>query len=64
MLSKELITLPKAYVNLGTGGGTKTSEFSEKFQRGGGSFSIPKIILHILDLYTGLKKGILGKIAI
>ena len=28
---------------LGMGSGTKTDDFSEKFQRGGGSFSFPKI---------------------
>ena len=37
---------------LGTGGVSKTDEFSEKFQRGGGggSFSIQKFMLQILDL--------------
>ena len=39
---------------LGKGGATKSDEFSEKFQRGGGSFSIQKFILQILDLYIGL----------
>ena len=35
----------------GKGGATKSDEFSEKFQRGeGGSFSIQKLILQILDL--------------
>ena len=35
--------------------GTKSDEFSEKFQRrgGGGSFSIQKFILQILNLYKG-----------
>ena len=35
---------------LGTGHATKTDEFSEKVQRGGGIFSIQKIILQVLDL--------------
>ena len=42
---------------LGTGHATKSDEFSEKFQRGAGSFSIQKIILQILDLYNGLLFG-------
>ena len=33
---------------LGKGGATKSDEFSEKFERGGGSFSIQKSILQIL----------------
>ena len=33
---------------LGTGGGTKLDEFSEKFQGGGGSFLIQKFMLQIL----------------
>ena len=37
---------------LGKGGATKSDEFSEKLQ-GGGSFSIQKFILQILDLYKG-----------
>ena len=37
-------------LHLGTDGNTKTDEFSEKFQRGGGgSFSIQKFMLQILD---------------
>ena len=41
--------------SLGTGDGTKMDEFSEHFQRGGGgSFSIQKFLLQILDLKTGL----------
>ena len=39
---------------------TKSNEFSETFQRGG-SFSIQKFILQILDLYKGLEKGFLKK---
>ena len=36
--------------DLGTDAHTKTDEFSEKFQRGGGgSFSIQKFMLQILD---------------
>ena len=39
------------YINdLGTGQGTKTNEFPENFQKGGGSFSIKKIMLQMLDL--------------
>ena len=40
------------YVSLyGKGGATKSDEFSEKCQRGGGgSFSMQKLILQILDL--------------
>ena len=39
---------------LGTDDATKAEEFSEKFQKGeGGSFSIQKIMLQILDLKTG-----------
>ena len=34
---------------LGTNGNTKTDVFSEKFQKGGGSFPIQKFILQILD---------------
>ena len=37
-------------MNLGKDGVSKTDEFSEKFQKGGGSFSIQKFILQILDL--------------
>ena len=33
-----------------TGDGTKTDEFSEQFQRGGGSLSIQKNLLKILGL--------------
>ena len=36
---------------LGKGHATKSDEFSEKFQGGGGSFSIQRFILQILDLY-------------
>ena len=39
-------------LDLGTGDGTKMYEFSEKFQGGGGSFLVKKIILLILDLWT------------
>ena len=46
-----------------TGQGTKTDEFSEKFQEGGGTFSIQKVMLQLLDLYTGLYTVIFGKIA-
>ena len=35
---------------LGTSHGTKTDEFLEKCQRGGGSFSIQKFKLQILEL--------------
>ena len=56
MLSKELVKLPKAYVNLGTGGGTKTDEFLEQFQRGGGIFN-PKI--HITD-FGNFEQGFLS----
>ena len=36
--------------HLGTGAHTKTDEFSEKFQKGGGGpFSIQKFMLQILD---------------
>ena len=39
----------------GKGPATKSKEFSEKCQRGGGgAFSIQKFILQILDLYIGL----------
>ena len=49
---------------LGTDGGTKSDEFSEKFQRrGGGSFSIQKFMLQILDLYIGFL-DVFQKIAI
>ena len=34
----------------GTGGASKTDEFSEKFQRIGGPILIQKLISHILDL--------------
>ena len=37
---------------LGTGDSTKTDEFSENSKGGGGSFSIQKFILQILDLST------------
>ena len=37
-----------------TGQGTKPDDFLENFQRGGGHFPFKKIILLILDLYTGL----------
>ena len=50
---------------LGTGRATKTDEFSENFQRGrrkgGGSFSIQKFILQILDLYIGLFSDVFRK---
>ena len=39
---------------LGKDGGTKLDEFSEKFQRGGGSYSIQKFMLQILGTLTGL----------
>ena len=35
---------------LGKGPATKSDEFLEKFQKGGGSFSIQKFILQNLDL--------------
>ena len=35
---------------LGKDGVSKTDEFSEKFQKGGGSFPIQKFMLQILDL--------------
>ena len=35
---------------LGTAQDTKTDEFSENFQKGGGAFSIKKIMLQMLDL--------------
>ena len=35
-------------------GYTKSDEFSEKFQRGEGGFSIQKFMLQILDPETGL----------
>ena len=38
----------KVYLELGKGPATKSDEFSEKRQRGGGSFSIQKFILQIL----------------
>ena len=48
------ITPSRSIAGLGTGDRTKADEFLEKFQReGGGSFSIQKIILQILDHYTG-----------
>ena len=36
---------------LGKDSGTKSDEFSEKFQRGGGSFSIQKFMLQILGTF-------------
>ena len=45
-LKKAIVVVPV----LGTGQGTKTDEFSENFQKGGGSFSIKKIMLQMLDL--------------
>ena len=36
--------------HLGTVGATKTDEFSEKFQKGGGVIFNPKFILKNLDL--------------
>ena len=49
----------RALYCLRTGQATKTDEFSENFQfgiqgGGGGSFSIQKFMLQILDLYIGL----------
>ena len=38
---------------LGKPTSSKTDEFSEKFQRGGGSFPIQKFLLQILDFWTG-----------
>ena len=40
---------------------SKTDEFSEKFQRGGGSFSIQKFMLQIFALYEGLFLGVFRK---
>ena len=37
---------------LGKDGCAKSDEFSEKFQRGKGSFSIQKFVLHILGTLT------------
>ena len=34
--------------HIGKDGGTKLDEFSEKFQRGGGSYSIQKFMLQVL----------------
>ena len=42
---------------IGTGQATKSDEFSE-----GGSFSIQKFILQILDLYKGFFSGLFPKI--
>ena len=39
--------------NLGKLPPTKTDEFLEKFQTGGGSFPIQKFLLQILDFWTG-----------
>ena len=36
--------------SLGTGGGIKKDEFSEKFRRGGDIISIQKLMLQLLDL--------------
>ena len=46
------INLPNK-LQLGKDSGTKSDEFSEKFQRKGGSFSIQNFMLQILDLKTG-----------
>ena len=47
------LTLPD--LHKGTDGGTKSNVFFGKVSKeGGGSFSIQKIVLLILDLYTGL----------
>ena len=43
------LTRLKDFVQQGTGDRTKTDEFSEKFKKGGESFSIQKIILQIAD---------------
>ena len=42
--------LYRVHLHLGTPFPSKTDEFSEKFQKGGGSFSIQKFILQNLDL--------------
>ena len=42
------------FKNWGTVDASETDEFSEKFQRGGESFSIQKFMLQILDLQTRL----------
>ena len=41
----EINTLNNIVHALGKGGATKSDEFSEKFGRGGGSFSIQKIYI-------------------
>ena len=45
--------------NLGTDGGTKTDDFSEKFQ-GGGIFN-PKTYIADFGLIQGFKEGFSGK---
>ena len=53
-------------INSGTGDGTKTDEFSEKFQRGGsGGWGIFNPKIYIADfgpLYRALKRGFWNKI--
>ena len=45
------VVATKDWRHFGTDDGTKTDEFSEKFQKGGGeSFSIQKFMLQILGL--------------
>ena len=55
-----MITWLKGGVVLGKGGATKSDEFSEKFQKGGGAgvFFNPKI--HIPDFWN-IKQGILSR---
>ena len=49
------------YEGLGTGGPTKADEFSEKFQGGGGSFSIQKFILQIFAIIDNTSVMNFGK---
>ena len=48
LISEPSVDIMKSYK--GTGGASKTDEFSEKFQRIGGPILIQKLISHILDL--------------
>ena len=54
-------SVSSGFSGLRDGSRYQTDEFSEKFERGGGSFSIQKFRLQILDLYKGLFSDVFRK---